>query len=271
MSERGQSPAPGKTVLVTNDDGFGAPGLNAMHRALHATGYTTSIVAPRDERSGIGHAFTFNAPLRCRKHSGNGEAPGYAVDGTPSDCVKLAVCELLEVKPDVVVAGMNVGENSGTSGFYSGTVAAAREGALWGIPSFAFSVCEEAGEHVEEYAQRAVEIMERILALESDPKLGGTYYNVNFPGCVPIRCRGVRVTRQSLAFFDDRYRRVMDDCGREGFVIYGEKKDVEPSEDYDSRALINGFATVTPLGLDCTAHAAVPGLAGLRLVYGETR
>lgn len=244
------------TLLLTNDDGISAPGIRVLYEHLAGEG-TVVVVAPEREQSGVGHAFTFNTPIHFEKTGRNQTPPGYMVSGTPVDCVKFAVSHLMKKHPDVIVSGLNLGENSGLSAFYSGTVAAAREGAFWGITSIAFSLCIEGKEHMNAYAAMAPAIMRQLVCVDKKMRnRQGTrvYYNVNFPACEPSRVRGVRVTRQSRAFFDDRYERMEVATHRtgEGYMIIGEKIDIEESDDYDSRALMNGFITVTPLSFDAT-------------------
>lgn len=243
---------------MTNDDGYDAPGLRSLHAALSAE-YDVVVAAPEQEQSGISHAFTFNKPLHYRELPSELGMKGYSVKGTPSDCVKFAISHLLPARPDLVVSGMNAGENSGISGHYSGTVAAAREGAFWRVPSVAFSMCAHATEFVDAYSRKALDILRSIE--KNGPGRNGccVFYNVNFPDCSPASCKGVKVTRQSLAFFDDRYRRVAAD----GYVVYGDKKDLETLDTFDSRALLNKYITVTPLCFDATAEWALPLLAGL--------
>lgn len=246
-----------KTILLTNDDGFFAPGIAALNKAL-VDGYDISIVAPETEQSGVGHAFTFSRPIRCQRAENN-ELIGHAVSGTPADCVKIAIGEIIKQLPDLVVSGMNIGENSGLSGYYSGTVAAAREGAFWGVLSVAFSVCIEGKQFLDDYCVIARKILNTIVenqATKSDAACG-IFYNVNFPGCSPRECRGIRITRQSLAFFDDQYKSVPLEDGSNGYLVYGEKKNVESSDDYDSRALLNNYITITPLNFDNSAIGAL--------------
>lgn len=244
-------------ILLTNDDGWDAPGIRALHNALAAV-HEVVVVAPRVQQSGVGHAFTFHAPLTCAPMQVESGMSGHVVNGTPADCVKFAVGHLFKEKPDAVVAGLNQGENSGISGFYSGTVAAAREGAFWHVPSVAFSLSDKGWAWVSDWAERAVALFDAILR----PDRGGMhdapdriFYNVNFPGCDPLLCRGVRATRQSMAFFDDRYRREAgggDPC-EDRYWLYGEKREVEESDEFDSRALLSGYVSVTPSHFDTTA------------------
>jgi 5'-nucleotidase len=253
-------------ILLTNDDGFDSPGIRRLYGVLSRK-HDVVVSAPQKEQSGIGHAFTFNRPLSYSALPSGLGMQGWAVAGTPSDCVKFAVSYLLPPNvPDVVISGMNIGENSGISGYYSGTVAAAREGAFWHLPSFAFSLCERStddNDYLDAYCVKAAGILDRILA--TGPVNNGrvVFYNINFPSCIPAECKGIKVTRQSLAFFDDRYKKIMTPGLPDGFVVYGEKKDVEKLDTFDSRALMNRYIAVTPLCFDATAEWALPCLSSL--------
>jgi 5'-nucleotidase len=243
------------TILLTNDDGIGAPGIWDLHGELSKIA-SVIVAAPEREQSGVGHAFTFNTPIHYEKLNPENGREGFMVCGTPVDCVKFGISFLLQKRPDAVVAGINAGENSGLSAFYSGTVAAAREGAFWDIPSFAFSLCKGGEHYRRQYAAVASELLQHLLSCERTKKSHQVYYNINFPPCPAQECRGIRVTSQSMAFFDDRYETIDVESHRtkKGYVIYGDKKDIEASDSYDSRALINRYIAVTPLGFDATAH-----------------
>jgi len=251
------------TVLLTNDDGWNSPGIGWLYEALSRR-YEVAVVAPEHEQSGIGHAFTYKAPLYCRTISGRFGERAWSVSGSPSDCVKMAVAELLDGRPDIVVSGMNVGENSGICGYYSGTVAAAREAAFWRIPGFAFSVEESGSAWGRAYADAAADIVRDVLgAMRGNGGVDPTvFYNVNFPGRAPAACRGTRVTRQSMAYFDDRFRKTGGADGRTGYVIYGEKAQLETDDAFDARALLNGYTCITPLHFDATAEEAARHLKG---------
>jgi len=252
------------TILLTNDDGFYADGIKILHSELIKK-YNVIVAAPEHEKSGVGHAFTFKNPLYYTKTQESAVYHGYIVSGTPADCVKFAIGELLPIKPDIVVSGINNGENSGVSAFYSGTVAAAREGAFFDIPSFAFSVCSEAFTYANDYAAIVPSIIEQVLQTETRGASPRVYYNINFPGCPLSNVKSTRITRQSMAFFDDRYKRVESKthASGEGFVVFGEKKDIENSNDFDSKALNESIITITPLTFDSTAHQAIPHLLKL--------
>jgi 5'-nucleotidase len=252
-----------RTLLLTNDDGYSAGGIRSLHDAL-AESFDVVVAAPTTEQSGIGHAFTFNRPLSHFPLPHSVGMTGWAVSGTPSDCVKFAVSHLLKDMPDLVVSGMNLGENSGISSYYSGTVAAAREGAFWRIPSFAFSVCKGSEIYLADYSRMAHRILNYLAKEDGADRTKIIFYNVNFPDCRPSLCRGIRATRQSMAYFDDKYRRVSNDASdQEGFIVYGDKVDVEQSDTFDSRAILNRYVAVTPLCFDATAEWAIPALADL--------
>lgn len=253
-----------QTVLLTNDDGFHAQGIKILYAELIKK-FNVIVVAPEHEKSGVGHAFTFNTPLHFIKSEEDKCYSGYIVGGTPADCVKFAIGHLLKEKPDIVVSGINNGENSGLSAFYSGTVAAAREGAFWNIPSFAFSICTEAFVHIKEYVSLVPTIIENILNSDTSVKSPRVYYNVNFPACSLSDVKATKVTWQSLAFFDDRYKKIESKlhASGEGYVVYGDKKDIENSDAFDSKALSENIITITPLTYDLTAHQAIPHLIKL--------
>jgi 5'-nucleotidase len=242
-------------LLLTNDDGINAQGIWDLNEELSKIA-SVIVVAPDKERSGIGHAFTINMPLHYEKGSFKDREDGFVVSGTPVDCVKFAVSYLLPERPNVVIAGLNAGENSGLSAFYSGTVAAAREGAFWDITSIAFSLCQGGERHAKEYATYASNIFLWILSHEQQKKRHHVYYNVNFPACAPKESRGIRVTKQSMAFFDDRYETIDVEAHhtKKGYLIYGDKKDIEQSNKYDSYALMNNYITITPLTYNATAY-----------------
>jgi 5'-nucleotidase len=254
------------TILLTNDDGYSAAGIKQLYQIL-SRNYNVIVVAPQKEQSGVGHAFTFNTPLHYEKIPENLGINGFFVSGTPADCVKFAISYLLPQRPDMVVSGINLGENSGLSAHYSGTVAAAREGAFWKIPSFAFSVCTDSIQWIEEYASIVPKIIDGVISSIKMGALtnGNTFYNVNFPPCSLSEIKGTKVTWQSVAYFDDRYERIEVESHhtKEGFMIYGEKKDIEISNSFDSRALMNNHITITPLTFDTTALEVLPHLRWL--------
>jgi 5'-nucleotidase len=244
-----------KTVLLTNDDGYDSEGIRLLFHVLKKR-YRVIVIAPDSEKSGVGHSFTYHKPLYYRKIENSYAEEVYSVSGSPADCVKFAVSHLLPETPDLIVSGMNMGENSGISSFYSGTVAAAREGAFWKIRSISFSLCEKGEAYAAQYADCIPDIIGTIM--ENDTQFEKrVFFNVNFPPCHPDKINGLKITKQSMAFFDDRYKVItLKNNGKmqEGFRIYGNKVDIEESYDYDSRALLNNWITVTPHTFDSTSY-----------------
>jgi 5'-nucleotidase len=248
------------TIIVTNDDGYRAPGIKALSAALRARNDDVIVVAPEEEQSGVSHSFTYRREIRCRENASNGSCRTVVVSGTPVDCVKFALSAVLDTPPALVVSGMNVGENTGVSGFYSGTVAAAREGAFWGVPSIAFSLCSQGAAYLDQWCRAAARLVSAWMKADLQPFReadGAVFYNINFPGVRPASAQGVRITRQSMAYFADRYVPVGHIAGETLYELKGEKRAIEPSDEYDSRAIDNGWITITPLHFDATASSAI--------------
>ena len=234
-----------KHLLLTNDDGFYAEGIQVLKNALAGLGEAV-IVAPDREMSGASHSVTFHRPLRMDEVK-----PGvYKVDGTPTDCVFLAVKgNGIPEPPDVLVSGINKGPNIGDDVTYSGTVAAAIEGTLLGIPSIAVSL--DGTGHFETAAAVIPGIVERVLD-EGLP--AGTLLNVNVPDIPLSDLRGLRVTHQSHRQYDDQVTRRIDPRGRPYYWIAGEVVSRDAQEDSDFAAVQDGYVSITPLQLDLTDH-----------------
>jgi 5'-nucleotidase len=240
-----------KKILLTNDDGISSKGLEQLYRTL-CDDFEIFTIAPHVEQSGVGHSFTYQNTLFLHEHTGGFADTLFSLTGSPADCVKFAISKLLPEYPDIVVSGLNIGENSGISSYYSGTVAGAREGAFWRIRSFAFSLCSESYQYAEEYLKMVPDIIRQIHSSDmvKDKKV---YFNVNFPPCPPSDVKGIKITRQSMAYFQDDYRCVSSNTS-DGYRIFGEKVNIEESEDFDSRALLNGWVTITPHSFDSTSY-----------------
>jgi 5'-nucleotidase len=247
-----------KHVLVTNDDGYHAPGLEALVARLSGRARIT-IVAPAGEASAVAHAITFTQPLVVHEISHGDLAVGYAVDGTPADCIKIALVELLSgERPDLVMSGINNGANVGVNVLYSGTVAAALEAAIFGIPAIAVSVVRSKSPRYAEAADVAVRIAE---ALEAEGELTGAL-NVNVPDLAADAIAGVRVARQRLSVAAERFHRRRDPRGRTYFWM--DEPTGAPADDpaSDAAALAAGYVTVTPVGYDLTDSARFRELEG---------
>jgi 5'-nucleotidase len=234
-------------ILLTNDDGIFAPGLAAIYRALVKIGEVT-VVAPSDSRSGASHSITYLEPLVCNKVDINGLFTGYSVRGSPADCVKLAVMQLHAEPIDLLVAGINDGANTGINVYYSGTVAAAMEGAFLKIPSVALSVAAEQTMDFEAAARHCSKILEKLVPVEK-----GAVINVNIPRLSNGEPKGVRVVPQSNKGFDEYYISQKNDQGQTVFQLAGEHHPIDGVH-ADSTSLLEGYITVTALNPDMTDH-----------------
>ncbi|MFH1487396.1 MAG: 5'/3'-nucleotidase SurE, partial [Pseudomonadota bacterium] len=226
-------------VLLTNDDGIHAPGLMALYREL-IRDFDIEIVAPESEMSAVGHAITLTSPLRVQKVYKNGDFYGYGVKGTPADCVKIAVQELLAERPDMILSGINLGANVGVNVLYSGTVSAATEGAFLGIRSAAISLDARRDPDYRFAAEFARKIIDYIL--ENGLK-EGTALNINIPALPRDRIRGIAVTRQGVGRFQERYERRIDPRGNIYYWLSGEKPVEEKIQDADAKVLKEGKIT----------------------------
>lgn len=237
-------------VLLTNDDGIHASGLMALYQELKGD-FEVFIVAPETEMSAVGHAITLTSPLRVQEVHKNGLFFGYAVTGTPADCVKIAVQELLDRPPEVVLSGINLGANVGVNVLYSGTVSAATEGAFLGIKSASISLNTRQNPDFRFAAQFSREIIHFMM------KSGlreGTALNVNIPAVPPEKIKGVRVTRQGTCRFEERFERRSDPRGNIYYWLSGERFIENGNPENDSIALKQNKITITPLHYDLTCE-----------------
>lgn len=256
--------APRPRILLTNDDGIAAPGLEALYLALRDWA-DVEIVAPDSERSAVGHAITIFRDMDYRRVERNGRPWGHALSATPADCVKLAVTRLLEEKPDLVIAGVNPGANLGHNIFYSGTVAAAREAAILGVPAIAVSlhVARPFPDTPERFATAAA-FAARLAPLVIEHGLPpGVILNVNVPDLPADQVAGVAVARQGSTLFIDLMEPLLHEGGVRGFRNVGNQAipSTASDDEPDDLALGRGCITVTPLHTDLTHHASLEGLA----------
>ncbi len=235
-------------VLLTNDDGVRAPGLRAAFDAL-APHADVTVVAPVDQRSGASHQITLESPLRAHRLS---DLPGWMVDFTPVDCVKLALGQLLPVRPDLVVSGINRGSNAGNLAHYSGTVAAAKEAVLAGVPAVAFSLCGWDAPDFEAAARVVAALVPRVLARPLPPR---TLLNVNVPRRPWAELKGLRWCRQSQRPLGDAYEERRDPRGAAYYWLSGEPVPARGAPDDDFEAIAEGWVAITPLTVDWTAEA----------------
>jgi 5'-nucleotidase len=235
-------------ILLTNDDGILAEGLIALYEELKGD-FELSVVAPETEMSAIGHAITLSNPLRVRRFKRNGVFLGYGVNGTPADCVKIAVQEILQQPPDIILSGINMGSNVGINILYSGTASAATEGAFLGFPSVAISLNTKNSPDfgfAARFARRIIRfVMEHGLSV-------GTALNINIPAIPENQIKGVSFTTQDLVRQKDTYERRKDPRGNVYYWLAEEKPVEESKSNTDLKALMENWITITPITFDLT-------------------
>ncbi len=231
-------------ILLSNDDGYFAPGIEHLARALTALGEIT-VVAPERDRSGASNSLTLDRPLSLRR-TANGF---YHVNGTPTDCVHLAVTGMLDTLPDMVVSGINHGANMGDDTIYSGTVAAATEGYLLGVPAIAVSLVGKSGTHFATAAGIAKQLVERFIA---QPIRSPVLLNVNVPDVPPEQIRGIKVTRLGRRHKAEPVVRANTPRGETVFWVGAAGEAADAGEGTDFHAVANNFVSVTPLQIDLT-------------------
>ena len=238
-------------ILVTNDDGVHTPGITALHSAMQQLG-DVYVIAPDRERSAVSHALTMHRPLKpeeIREHV-------FSLNGTPTDCVAIGVQKLLPRKPDIIASGINRGANLGDDITYSGTVSAAIEGTILGIPSFAISLAGDKPFHYDEALPYAIEVARYILenSLPYD-----TLLNVNVPNVAKEGIKGLRITKQGKRVYDGAIHEIYSPIGERHYWIGGGKPSWERGADMDvdMEAVLAGCVSVTPVHLDFTNYAAL--------------
>jgi 5'-nucleotidase len=247
-------------ILLTNDDGIYAPGLRALRHELLKLG-SVMVVAPATEQSAAGHSVTLLNPLLVSEVTEDDGKTliGWAVEGRPADCVKLALLELLPERPDIIISGMNAGSNAGINVLYSGTVAAAIEGAFYGHTAIAVSL--EYDKKIYDFATAARHarlVIEQIIA-QRPP--AGSLFNVNIPVLELGPIRGIKVMPQNVSPYEDRFDRRVNPRGRTYFWSHPEFLCPEPHPDTDVTALRESYITVTPLKYDLTDHDRLAEIA----------
>jgi 5'-nucleotidase len=244
-------------ILVTNDDGITAPGLHALVDAVKDLG-DILVVAPDSPQSGMGHAITLNRPLRLDKVDVHGEHDWYQCSGTPVDCVKLAIDKLLHFKPDLCLSGVNHGSNSSINVIYSGTMSAAMEGAIEGIPSAGFSLLNYSLD-ADFTAAKAVarKVAQNIIA---NGLPTGSLLNVNIPYLPLDGIKGMKICRQAAAKWQEEFDERTDPNRRKYYWLTGKFVNQDKGEDTDEHALANGYVSIVPVSFDFTAHHAIPFL-----------
>ena len=238
-------------ILLTNDDGIHAPGLAALKRQLGRLG-DVYVVAPATEQSGVGHSITYLTPLILKEVYAGQQQWGWAVEGSPADCVKIAISELCPARPDLVVSGINGGLNAGINVLYSGTVAAAIEGAFYGITSVAVSLEYSEQARFDRAAGLAVSIIEQILQSKG---AGPQLYNINIPTAALSGTPEIRVVPMDVTLYGDDYEERTDPFGRVYYWATAYPPPALKGAETDLSAIKQGYVTLTPLDFNMTKRS----------------
>lgn len=243
-------------ILVTNDDGITAPGIRALIEVMNTIG-DVYVVAPDAPQSAMGHAITINDTLYCNRMKAVKGEPQieYSCSGTPVDCVKIAVNEILKRKPDLCVSGVNHGSNSSINVIYSGTMSAAVEAGTLGIPSIGFSLLDYSLEADFEPTKKYIRLLVNECLANGLPK--GVVLNVNIPKLPEKDIKGIRVCRQANAHWEEKFDKRTNPLGRDYYWLTGEFINEDKGEDTDEWALHNGYVSIVPVQFDLTAHHAI--------------
>lgn len=248
-------------IFITNDDGISSKGIRALFDAVSPFGEVV-LIAPDSAQSGMGHAITINHPLRLES-STLFDCIAYSCTGTPVDCVKLGVYEVMGRKPDLIVSGINHGANVATNVLYSGTMSAAVEGAMEGIPSIGFSLDSFESDADFELAKEVVAILVHKVLRNGMPK--GVCLNVNIPAINKSDYQGIKVCKQANAYWDDRFDKRKDQFNRTYYWLTGDFVDQDHATDTDVYWIGNGFATLVPTQYDLTAYSVMNELENWKL------
>ncbi|MFC2126845.1 5'/3'-nucleotidase SurE [Bacteroidota bacterium] len=245
-------------ILITNDDGISAPGIRKLIQVMKKIGDVV-VVAPDSPQSGKGHAITLDATLYVKKvKTSNPEDLEFECSGTPADCVKLGIKEVLKRKPDLCVSGINHGSNASINVIYSGTMSAAIEAGIEGVPSIGFSLLDydwEADfEGLEPYVEKiALQVLENGLP-------DGVVLNVNFPKRTEKQYKGIKVVRQARANWNEKFDKRVNPMGKEYYWLTGEFENLDGGEDTDEYVLENNYVSIVPVQFDLTAHQFIKTL-----------
>ncbi|MBU1045195.1 MAG: 5'/3'-nucleotidase SurE [Candidatus Omnitrophica bacterium] len=247
-------------ILLTNDDGINSDGLYALYLSLSKK-FEVTVCAPEAEQSAIGHAITLSKPLRVKEIIKNKKFFGYAVNGTPADCVKIAVRCILKQKPHMIISGINHGPNLGSDIMYSGTVSAATEGTILGIPSIAISLATYEKHDFSFAADFACTLAKKF---EKKGIEDGVLLNVNIPSVEKSKIKGVRITRQGKSLYKEEFVKRLDPRGRIYYWLTGKVQWIKKTDDTDIRAIEENFVSITPLQFDLTAYRAIENLKKIK-------
>lgn len=246
-------------ILVTNDDGITAPGIRNLIEVMNTLGDVV-VVAPDSPQSGMGHAITINDTLYCDRVTIDPSAlqEEYSCSGTPADCVKLATQQILKRKPDLCVSGINHGSNSSINVIYSGTMSAAVEAGVEGIPAIGFSLLDYSADAFFEHCKTHIASIARQVLENGLPN--GIVLNVNFPKVTRTPLKGIKVCRQANAKWVEDFDKRTNPMGREYYWLSGEFVNQDTGQDTDEWALENNYVSVVPVQFDLTAHHYIKDL-----------
>ena len=242
-------------ILVTNDDGISAPGIRALISVMNEIGNVV-VIAPDSPQSAMGHAITINSTLHCHKIKiDDGPQIEYSCSGTPADCVKLGINEILDSKPDICVSGVNHGSNSSINVIYSGTMSAAIEATIEGVPAIGFSLLDYRWKanfnHIKNYIKEIT-----LKALDKGiPK--GIALNVNFPNLIESEIKGIKICRQAKAYWIEKFDKRTNPQGKEYYWLTGEFVNEDKNKDTDEHALKSGYISIVPVKHDLTDHDSI--------------
>ena len=246
------------TILIVNDDGISAPGILNLVEAMRPLGEIV-VVAPDSPQSGMGHAITIAEPLRLERIHLFGEGVvSYQASGTPADCVKLAVSSVMHKRPDLVVSGINHGSNASINVIYSGTMSAAVEAAVEGIPAIGFSLLDYSLEADFNAAAHFAQFIAKQILKDGLPE--GVLLNVNIPKLPLEEIKGIKICRQAKAKYEEKYDERIDPYQRKYYWLVGKFLSNDLGEDTDIFALNNGYVSIVPTQFDLTAHHAMSHL-----------
>lgn len=242
-------------ILITNDDGITAPGIRTLIEVMKSLGDIV-VVAPDSPQSAMGHAITVNSTLFVEKIKvDEGTQMEYSCSGTPADCVKLAVNQILERKPDLCVSGINHGSNSSINVIYSGTMSAAIEAGIEGIPAIGFSLLDYSWNANFEATKKFVKTIAENVLNEGLPK--DVVLNVNIPNLSNQELKGIKICRQARAYWEEEFDKRKNPQGRDYYWLTGKFVNLDHGEDTDEWALKNGYVSVVPVQFDLTAHHSI--------------
>ena len=245
-------------ILVTNDDGINAPGIRALIEVMNEIGDVV-VVAPDSAQSGMGHAITINSTLHLDKISNDSEEQEeYSCTGTPADCVKLAINEILQRRPDLCVSGINHGSNSSINVIYSGTMSAAIEAGIEGIPAIGFSLLDYNYNADFEASKKYVKIITENALKNGIPK--DVVLNVNIPRLFEKDIKGIKICRQARANWSEEFDKRKTPQGKDYYWLTGKFVNLDNGEDTDEWALENGYISIVPVQFDLTAHHCIQNL-----------